>query len=67
MLKKIRSVLVIQILSANKEKWWTVKEFFVEIDNLRDKYSDENDEDNLKFLDEFHELVMSIHKNYENA
>ena len=37
------------------------------IDNLRDKYSDQNDEEKLKFLDEFNEFVMSIQKKYENA
>ena len=50
-----------------KEKWWTVKECYFEIDNLRDKYSDQNDEEKLKFLDEFNEFVMSIQKKYENA
>ena len=37
-----------------------------EIDNLRDKYSDENDEGKLKFLDELNEFVMSIQQKYEN-
>ena len=39
-----------RILSEKKEKWWTVKECFFEIDNLRDKYSDQNDEEKLKLL-----------------
>ena len=67
MFKKIRSGIAKRILSEKKEKWWTVKECFFEIDNLRDKYSDENDEEKLKFLDEFNEFVMSIQKKYENA
>ena len=40
---------------------------FTEIDNLRDKYSDENDEEKLKFLDDLNDYVMSIQKKYENA
>ena len=40
---------------------------FFEIDTLRDKYSNENDEAKLKFLDELNDYVMSIQKNYENA
>ena len=67
MFKKIRSGIAKRILSEKKEKWWIVKECFFEIDNLRDKYSDENDEEKLKFLDEFNEFVMSIQKKYENA
>ena len=67
MLKKIKSGIAKRILSEKKEKWWTVKECFFEIDNLRDKYSDQNDEEKLKFLDEFNEFVMSIQKKYENA
>ena len=38
-----------------------------EIDNLRNKYSEENDEDKLKFLDQFNDFVMSIQKKYENT
>jgi exodeoxyribonuclease-1 len=39
----------------------------MEIDTLRDKYSNENDEKKLKFLDELNEHVMSIQKKYENV
>ena len=38
-----------------------------EIDTLRDKYSDENDEEKLKFLDELNKHIMSIQQKYENA
>ena len=31
--------------SEKKEKFWTVKECYFEIDNLRNKYSEENDEE----------------------
>jgi len=65
--KKIKIEIAKRILSEKKEKWWTVKECFFEIDNLRDKYSNQNDEVKLKFLDEFNEFVMSIQKKYENA
>ena len=65
--KNIKSEIARRILSEKKEKWWTVKESFFEIDNLRDKYSDENDEEKLKFLDDFNEFIMSIKKKYEIA
>ena len=66
MLKKIKKGIAKRILSEKKEKWWTVSTCFTEIDTLRDKYSDENDEEKLKFLDDLNEFVMSIQKKYEN-
>ena len=64
--KSIKKGIAKRILSEKKEKWWTVSMCFTEIDNLRDKYSDENDEEKLKFLDELNEYVMSIQQKYEN-
>ena len=67
MLKKIKKEIAKRILSEKREKWWTVSTCFTEIDTLRDKYSDENDEEKLKFLEELNEHVMSIEKKYENV
>ena len=67
MFKKIKSEIAKRILSERKEKWWTVSTCYAEIDTLRNKYSDENDEEKLKFLDELNEFIMSIQKKYENA
>ena len=65
--KSIKRSIAKRILSQNKEKWWTVSTCYSEIDTLRDKYSDENDEDKLKFLDNLNEHIMTIEKKYENA
>ena len=65
--KKIEQGIAKRILSNGKEKWWTVSACFSEIDTLRDKYSDQNDEEKLKFLDELIDHVMSIQKKYENV
>ena len=67
MLRTIKLGIAKRILSEKKEKFWTVNESFYEIDNLRDKYSDGNDEEKLKFLDDFNEFIMSIEKKYEIA
>ena len=67
MLKEIQRDISKRILSEKKEKWWTCKEFYFECDNLREKYSNNNDEAKLKFLDELNEFVMSIQKKYENT
>ena len=64
---EIKREIAKRILSEKKEKWWTCKEFYFECDNLREKYSNENDHSKLKFLDELNEFVMSIQKKYENA
>ena len=65
--KEVKREIAKRILSEKKEKWWTCKEFYFECDNLREKYSTENDQSKLKFLDELNEFVMSIQKKYENA
>ena len=67
MLKSIKRGIAKRILSTNKEKWWTVSTCYSEIDTLREKYTDENDEEKLKFLEELNEHVMSIEKKYENV
>ena len=67
MLKSIKREIAKRILSERHEKWWTVSTCFNEIDTLRDKYTNENDQDKLKFLDELNEYVISIQKKYENV
>ena len=66
MLKEIQRDIAKRILSEKKEKWWTCKEFYFECDNLREKYTNENDDEKLKFLDQLNNFVMSIEKKYEN-
>ena len=63
MLKSIKREIAKRILSERHEKWWTVPTCFNEIDTLRDKYTNENDQEKLKFLDELNDFVMSIQKN----
>ncbi len=64
---KIQREIAERILSNEKEKWWTCKEFYFECDNLRDRYTNEKDEEKLKFLDEINEFVEGIQKKYESA
>ena len=67
MFKSIKRSIAKRILSEKMEKWWTVSSCFSEIDTLRDKYSNENDQEKLKFLDELNTHVMLIQKKYENS
>ena len=66
MLKEIQRDIAKRILSERKEKWWTCKEFYFECDNLREKYTNENNEEKLKFLDQLNNFVMSIERKYKN-
>ena len=67
MYRSIKSGIARRILSQNKEKWWTVKECLFEVENLHNKYTEENDVEKLKFLDQFHVYVRSIEEKYENT
>ena len=55
------------ILSEEKEKWWTCKEFYFECDNLREKFTNEKDEKKLKFLDKLNAFVEGVEKKYREA
>ena len=67
MLKSIKRDIAKRILSEKKEKWWTIPTLYTEIDTLREKYTNENDNEKLALLDEFNEYAMSIQKKYENV
>ena len=65
--KSIRRDLAKRILSEKKEKWWTIPTLYNEIDTLREKYTNENDNEKLALLDDFNNYAMSIQKKYENV
>ena len=65
--KSIRRDIAKRILSEKKEKWWTIPTLYNEIDTLREKYTNENDNEKLALLDEFNSYAMSIQKKYENV
>ncbi len=67
MYKSIRREIAQRILSERKEKWWTIPTLYNEIDTLREKYTNENDNEKLALLDEFNTYAMSIQKKYENV
>ena len=65
--RTIKREIAKRILSEKKEKWWTIPTLYTEIDTLREKYTNENDNEKLVLLDEFNEYAMSIQKKYENV
>ena len=56
-----------RILSTNKEKWTTCADFYTECDHFREKFSNQNKEEKLNFLNEINDFVESIQKKYEAA
>ena len=65
--KQTKREIAKRILSEEKEKWWTCKEFYYECDNLREKYTNDNDFKKLKFLDELNTYVENVEKKYKNS
>ena len=65
--RNIKSEIARRILSKNKEKWQTVNMAYTEIDYLRDQASNNDNEEELKKLDEINKFIMSIEKKYEIA
>ena len=61
--KSIKRSISKRILSQNRENGGQFQRCYKKLIRLREKYSDENDHEKLKFLDELNEYVMSIQKN----
>jgi len=67
MFKEIKRGIAKRILSTNKEKWTTCSDFYTECDYFREKFTNEGNEEKLKFLDEINNFVENIQKRYEAA
>ena len=67
MQKEIKRDIAKKILSEEKQKWWTVKEFYYECDNLRQKAEEEKDHNKLRFLNEINDYVEEVERKYINA
>jgi|TARA_B100001093_G_scaffold272898_1_gene260793 exodeoxyribonuclease-1 len=67
MFREVKKGIAKRILSTNKEKWTTCSDFYTECDHFREKFSNENNEEKLKFLDEINTFVENIQKKYEAA
>ncbi len=56
-----------RITSNLNEKWLTIPQLFSEIDTLRGKFEDENDQRKLSLLNEFNNFAENLQSKYENA
>ena len=60
--KKIRSHIAERLLSKNKEKWLTIYEAYKKIDDLREKYANNNNIENVKILNQLNSYIENIEK-----
>jgi exodeoxyribonuclease-1 len=56
-----------QIFSTNDEKWNTLPKAYKDIDDLREKYEEEKDENTLKSLNDLNNLIEGIEKKYQDV
>jgi exodeoxyribonuclease-1 len=60
--KKIQSHISNRLLSKNKEKWLTIYDAYKKIDDLREKYANTDNIENIKILDELNSYIEYIEK-----
>ena len=56
-----------QIFSTNDEKWNTIPKAYKDIDDLRNKYEEEQDENILERLNDLNNLIEDIEKKYQDV
>jgi len=64
---KINRSIAKQIFSNNNENWNTIPNAYKEIDDLRDKYENDQNNENLKRLDDLNNLIEAIEKKFQDA
>ncbi len=64
---KIHKSIANQILTLDDVNWFTIPKAFKQIDDLREKYNNENNEEKIRFLTEINEFLEKIQSIYEPA
>ena len=63
----IHKTIANQILTLEDVNWFTLPKAYKQIDDLREKFKHENDEEKLKFLSEINEFLEKMQTIYEPA
>ncbi len=63
--KEIHQIIAKQVLSTENEIWYTIPQARKDSDDLKVKYEDENDNENLEKLEKFDLLIDKIENNFE--
>jgi exodeoxyribonuclease-1 len=67
MYNEIHRAIAKQILSTNQEKWNTIPKAYSELDTLRVKYEEENDQERLAMMNDLNNFLEEIEKKYQDA
>ena len=65
LLKEIHKKIAEQVLSPYDEKWYTIPKARKDSDDLKVKYEDDNDNENLEKLEKFDLLIDKIENKFE--
>ena len=63
--ENIHNIIANQILSTDNEKWNTIPKAYHELDNLREKYERQGDDEKLLFLEDWDHFLQDLEKQYQ--
>ena len=61
----IHNIISKQILSTDNEKWNTIPKSYHELDNLREQFEIQGNEDKLSFLEDIDKFLQDLEKKYQ--
>jgi len=65
--QEIHKIIAKQVLSTDNEKWNTIPKSYQQLDNLRVKLEEEQDDEKLLFLDQLNDFLFELQNKYEKA
>jgi len=65
--QEIHKIIAKQVLSTDNEKWNTIPKAYQQLDNLRVKLEEEQDDEKLLFLDQLNDFLFELQNKYEKA
>tara|TARA_B100000900_G_scaffold411595_1_gene431606 strand:- start:95 stop:1519 length:1425 start_codon:yes stop_codon:yes gene_type:complete len=63
--ENIHKIIANQILSTDNEKWNTIPKSYHELDNLREEYERQGDDEKLLFLENWDHFLQDLEKQYQ--
>ena len=61
----IHKIIAKQILSTDNEKWNTIPKSYHELDNFREEFETQGDEEKLLFLEHLDKFLQDLEKKYQ--
>ena len=63
--ENIHKIIANQILSTDNEKWNTIPKAYHELDNLREEYERQGNDEKLLFLEDWDHFLQDLEKQYQ--